>query len=180
MLSESAVRDPLDGCVPHRVQAVDIAFGDLLLHDAAAVPPEYPLSAPMYALFDDGRTTTFNRACVEDDTQVVVVGTTFENRQHVDTNVYGPGLFVSVGDYDGDGHQDIAVATDDAAFVRVHHGTGDGSTSEPIDFPVDLPDVLPSQVVSVDLDGDGRDEIVVGSRQDTGLLQMSALDFDAC
>jgi hypothetical protein len=64
---------------------------------------------------------------------------------------------VAVGDVNGDGHLDLAVACDHANSVSVLLGQGDGTFGARTDYPVGL---VPTSVALGDLDGDGHLDII--------------------
>ena len=72
----------------------------------------------------------------------------------------GPNAVV-VGDFDGDGHEDVATtaATGFPGSVTVNFGNGDGSFLPAV--MLDASAAYPAGVVSRDLDGDGRDDLIV-------------------
>ncbi len=79
--------------------------------------------------------------------------------------VYG----LATGDLDGDGHRDIAVATGD---MQVYIFLGDDSGSFTREESTELPEPLPGcrgyGVRLNDLNGDGRDELIVGFAGERG------------
>ncbi|GIW05325.1 MAG: hypothetical protein KatS3mg060_0130 [Dehalococcoidia bacterium] len=83
---------------------------------------------------------------------------------------YRGGISVAVGDFDGDGKADLATSVESGApFVRVFlHGDPDRPVTSFIAAPntVDSNETITihgATVAAGDLDGDGRDEIIVGS-----------------
>jgi len=67
---------------------------------------------------------------------------------------------VLAGDFNFDGHEDIAVACSIGHSVSVLLGTGDGAIPARYDFPID-PAFLSALVRKGDVDGDGLEDIVV-------------------
>jgi hypothetical protein len=65
--------------------------------------------------------------------------------------------FLTVGEFNGDGRLDLAVAATNCGIVSVHLGKGDGTFTTPREFPVG--DAGPSAVA--DLDADGRLDLAV-------------------
>jgi len=71
-------------------------------------------------------------------------------------------LDVAVGDFDGDGHQDLVTASSQSeshqGFVALFPGRGDGTFDPPRAFSAGL---TPSQLAIADYDGDGRPDVGV-------------------
>ncbi len=65
---------------------------------------------------------------------------------------------VTVGDFNRDGNQDVAVANNDSGDISVHLGDGSGAFGGASRYPVGD---FPSDIASADLDGDGKPELVV-------------------
>jgi hypothetical protein len=70
-------------------------------------------------------------------------------------------LAVAVGDFNGDGRQDLVVANQGSRNAAVLLGRGDGTFREPRLLPVENPALA---VVAGDFNGDGRDDFVLGLR----------------
>ena len=71
---------------------------------------------------------------------------------------------VAVGDFNGDGKQDIAVANigyNGAPSISILLGRGDGTFENARNFPSND---QPTKIVAVDLNGDGKLDLVVGNR----------------
>lgn len=73
------------------------------------------------------------------------------------------------GDYDGDGRCDLLVRVDDRAFAR-YRGVPEGvwsPTAERVEFPP-MQDAVDLEARALDLDGDGRDEVLLIYRAGPG------------
>jgi hypothetical protein len=74
-------------------------------------------------------------------------------------------IWVDSGDFDGDGHRDLAVANLNSDEVAVFKGRGDGTFPFPT---LHHAGDNPHHVVVGDLNGDGRDDIVVSNSEPIG------------
>ena len=72
--------------------------------------------------------------------------------------VGGHPLSVAVGDFNGDGKQDLAVANYDSSTVSILLGDGAGSFSAPTNFGVGD---VPVSVAVGDFNGDGKQDLAV-------------------
>ncbi len=70
--------------------------------------------------------------------------------------------WVAVGDFDGDTRLDIAFADVDGDTVSIAYGVDAGTFEDPVSIEVPAGDVRKSNVRTLDMDGDGRDEILRG------------------
>jgi hypothetical protein len=80
------------------------------------------------------------------------------------------GWSIASGDFDGDGRADLAVGARAAAFVEVLYGTSDGLEDARREVLRGNGDRFGAALAAGDLDGDGRDDLVVGApgRGDAG------------
>ncbi len=62
------------------------------------------------------------------------------------------------GDFDGDGHQDVAVANRSAGLLRIYRGDGSGRVAFAFEHPLPGPGI--TDLGAFDLDGDGRTDLV--------------------
>src|SRR6266496_1102705 len=70
---------------------------------------------------------------------------------------------VAVGDFNGDGLQDLVVANYDSSDVSVLLGNGDGTFRLPLNVPVGPPGSAPNCVAVCDFNGDGHDDLAVAN-----------------
>jgi hypothetical protein len=80
--------------------------------------------------------------------------------------------FVAVGDFDGDGRQDLVLANGVAGDLSVVLGRGDGSFGPEARFGAG---VNPVSIAVGDLDGDGRQDLAVANEYDTASNGVSVL-----
>jgi hypothetical protein len=64
---------------------------------------------------------------------------------------------ISVADFNGDGHLDLAVVNDGTNTIAIMLGNGDGTFQKPYTFHAPLPE----RVLAVDLNGDGHPDLAV-------------------
>src|SRR2546428_586060 len=78
-------------------------------------------------------------------------------------------LSVAVGDFNGDGHLDLAVANSDSDNVSVLLGNGDGSFQTARNFPTGS---LPRSVAVGDFNGDGHLDLAVANNTVPGTVSV--------
>lgn len=88
----------------------------------------------------------------------------------------GAGEDVESGDFDGDGHLDLAISV--AAGVELRKGDGTGEFGAPVFYlagavPGSL--ALPRSLVAGDLDGDGRDDLAVADESNDAVVLLFGL-----
>ena len=71
---------------------------------------------------------------------------------------------VAVGDFNGDGKQDLAVANDSSDSVSILLGDGAGNFSAPTNFPVGD---SPLSVAVGDFNGDGKQDLAMANLTQT-------------
>ena len=81
--------------------------------------------------------------------------------------MYLPGALPVSGDFDGDGHHDLAVWSDKGRSLFLYRGRGDGTFGYLANRP--LP-VEVTWVTAMDMDGDGRDDLLAGEAGDPVVL----------
>ncbi|WP_123043419.1 FG-GAP-like repeat-containing protein [Cohnella candidum] len=79
---------------------------------------------------------------------------------------------VAIGDYNGDGKADLAVANNGSGTVSILLGNGSGSYLPAVDYPVGGAGSMPSSVAAGDFNGDGATDLAVS---DAGLNQVFVL-----
>ena len=86
-------------------------------------------------------------------------------------------LSVAVGDLNGDGMPDLAVANDWSSDVLVLRGTGDGTFQAAVDVPLPAGS-NPSSVAVGDFNGDGKPDLAVGQHYPCWSCALSMLMND--
>jgi hypothetical protein len=81
--------------------------------------------------------------------------------------------YLAAGDLDGDGAADLVVTHDDDPMIHLLLGDGHGSFRRAANSPVHLPRTVWG-VALADLNGDGRNDIVLGSYQGDALVLASS------
>lgn len=74
---------------------------------------------------------------------------------------------IAAADLNGDGHVDLAVATDTGVSVLL--GNGDATFAAHVDYPTAA---MPSSIAIADVNGDGRSDIVTAGGTDTGSVSV--------
>src|SRR5215472_61268 len=73
---------------------------------------------------------------------------------------------IAIGDFNSDGHADLAVGLGSSASVSILLGKGDGTFGKAVDFAIGAP---ASSVVVADLNGDGKLDLATANGSDTSL-----------
>lgn len=83
----------------------------------------------------------------------------------------GNPAFIAIGDFNGDGHQDLAVASSDSGFssVTILLGNGSGGFSPASGSPITVGNGTNNVAVG-DFNGDGRQDLAVSSSGSGGLM----------
>jgi hypothetical protein len=95
----------------------------------------------------------------------------------IDTTVGAVPRAVAVGDFNGDGKLDVAVAEQLTTTVTVLLGNGDGTFARPRFFKVDSLNFAASSIAVGDVNGDGKLDLVINSTggEDTTVAQLAVL-----
>jgi hypothetical protein len=98
-------------------------------------------------------------------------------RPRTDLNVGADARTVAVGDFNGDGRLDMAVTQQLSHSVSVLLGHGDGTFGPPRAFAASGQDFSPVSMAVGDVNGDGRDDLVINSTGglDTTIAQLGVL-----
>jgi hypothetical protein len=75
----------------------------------------------------------------------------------------GHGGVLAIGDFDGDGQQDVALTRTRPARLTVYLQDRNGQLRTPLQIPLSRPDCDPSSLQAADLNNDGRMDLVVGA-----------------
>ena len=77
----------------------------------------------------------------------------------------GSGMFLAVGDFNGDGLDDIATTSNNNSSVSILMNNAGQGFAAPVNFPLNA---VPSNLTTADVDGDGKPDIIVTTS--TGIL----------
>lgn len=178
VLAEAAFADIDHECIRHDFAPYRI--------DAAGF---YPMSAPI--LFGemvpsvhvasethDGFTTFFNRSCSESSGLTSIVAHQYQGDKPFNARTFPPGMLSAAGDYDGDGDIDVATIPE-SGNILLSRGAG-GDFESALEIEVEVLPPISSRVHSVDIDGDGADEIVYGVDLGPDELLYTWVDFYDC
>lgn len=83
---------------------------------------------------------------------------------------------ITIADFDGDGHQDVAVVNNDDNSISILKGAGDGTLGSPTEIRVGTD---PMYITSADFNGDGSPDIAVTSDNASSFGSVEIWDNDS-
>ncbi len=178
-LAQSGYFDDLTSCAPHgfellrRVEAglELVGIGD----DADGFTPNQLIGAESFDAF----TNVYARAC-SGEGEVTVQVHRFEGNELSSVKNYESSSFAVLGDFDGNGLDDIALGSPSLEVVSVYNGSVAGTFTEGPRDEVLFGEPVPSRAFVVDMDADGRDEIILGTRDGGPEIAYQRLDLEPC
>ncbi len=180
VVAESVYFEPLETCEQRRFSLVQTGAGPFV-NLATSVPGlEFAFSAPILALDLDNGPMVFGRACDGVSGHVTIQYHRFPPEGEPEVDEFEPSTLATMGDLDGDGSADVVLGRITNDGVVVHFGSGTGSFSSGQGYDVEFGETVPARVYTVDLDLDGRDEIILGTREGGSEIVYDRIDLDPC
>jgi hypothetical protein len=176
-LAGSSYFDPIEGCEGHPIAGVSQGFEDLIVHWVVGNIDGFPLNTPLEGWIVEGESSevVLARACVGDGVAAALIEYDAEG---VQTRLFPESQFVAAGDFAGTGLVDIAMG--DGAGITYFPNSGVPSFEESFYEEADYGEPVPTRVFVVDIDQDGRDEIILGTRDGGSEIVYQRLDYDPC
>ena len=179
--AESAFFDGLDDCIEHQFSVLVADQETFLGLRNGLLGEDFVFSAPLWADEIEDGTLVLGRACDLDDASRVTVQAQRFNVDGTGTlEDFPASTFAATGDVDGDGLEDILLGRDTSDGVVVHFGVGNGNFLPATGFDVDFANTVPSRAYTVDIDHDGREEIILGTRDGGTEIVYQRIDLDPC
>lgn len=177
-VSETSFFDDLFGCSEHALELLTVNGKQLAFTTSSgsfsSFFPTEVIGAEQFGPF----TNIYTRACFKD--QVTLQVHRFDGGAAVEVEDYASSSFVALGDFDGNGLRDVALGGLGLDSILTYNGTVAGvfTFGGPLDVVFGEP--VPSRVFVVDIDADGREEIILGTRDGGPELVYQRLDLDPC
>lgn len=177
-LAQSSFFDELSTCSFHPFELHSYngdTFGTALSSgDSMVFTPSELIGAEHFGAF----TNVYARACSGNEVTVQVQR--FEGSQLSQVNDYDPSSFAAFGDFDGNGFDDIGLGGPTLDTIRVYNGSAAGTFTEGVFDEVLFGQPVPNRVFIVDIDADGRDEVILGTRDGGSEIAYQRLDLEPC
>jgi len=177
-ISQSSFFDELSTCSFHPFELHSYngdTFGNALPSgESMGFTPTELIGAEHYGAF----TNVYARACAGDEVTVQVQR--FEGSQVTQVEDFDPSSFATLGDFDGNGFDDIGLGSPTRDTIRIYNGSAAGTFTEGVFDEVLFGQPVPNRVFVVDMDADGRDEIILGTRDGGSEIAYQRLDLQPC
>lgn len=178
-VAQSGYFDELDSCSPHGFELMrnnktglePLGIGG----EANGFVPNQLIGAESFGAF----TNVYARACSGKGGVTVQVHR-FEGNALSTVDNYDASSFAAFGDFDGNGLDDIALGSPSLDTVSIYNGSAVGTFTQGLVDEVPFGEPVPSRVFIVDMDADGRDEIIVGTRDGGSEIAYQRLDLEPC
>ncbi len=181
IIAETEFFDALDTCVPKGFRIVQTDVELFAVASGGSPQRGFDFSAPLWGIEQDNGPIVFGRACDPNDPSRVTIQAQrlpFNGEPIVEE--YEPASLATMGDVDGDGNIDVVLGRLSNDGVVVHLGTGPGTFSAAQGYDVDFDQTVPTRVYTVDIDLDGREEIILGTRDGGSEIVYHSIDLDPC
>lgn len=177
-VSQSSFFDELNTCAFHPFELLTFDGAGFISTipsgESVSFAPNELLGAEHYGSF----TNAYVRACSANEVTVQVQR--FEGNTVNEVDNYDPSSFAAFGDFDGNGQDDIGLGGLTLDTIRIYNGSAAGTFTEGLFTEVLFGEPVPNRVYIVDMDGDGRDEIILGTRDGGSEIVYQRLDLDPC
>lgn len=179
VLSRSTAFSDPTSCIENSLTPMMLVPGGFVGTNTSAGSDTHPASVPLLALGSTAEMIVYARGCDPMSERVTLQVHHFVEGS-VSVSESEPGTFAALGDFDGDGENDIARGDLDAPGVWFERGQDPLSFQPGVHDEVPFGEPFPNRVYTLELDGDGRDEIILGSRFSETSILLERLDLEPC
>ncbi len=179
VMAGSNAFEPLDECIAHPLAGILLGFEDLISRWVVQDVEGFDLTEPLAGWIVESESTevVLARAC-DPQTGSVALALLESGADTLQTRLFQPSSFVAGGDFDGFGFVDLAMG--DGLGITFSPNVGVPTFDEMIYDEVPYGEPVPTRVFVVDIDVDGRDEIILGTRDGGPEIVYQRLDYEPC
>ena len=178
VVAQTAFFDDLSACSSHPFEFLTSEDGGELVAVTSSPDSKYESTEVLAAEHFGTSTNVYTRACAGQGVTMQIQR--FEGLEVIQLSEYEPSSFATLGDFDGDGQDDIALGSLSLDTIRIYNGLAGGSFSDGQFTDALFGEPVPSRAFVLDFDGDGRDEIILGTLDGGSEIPFQRLDLDPC
>lgn len=177
LIAQTEFFDPPGECQPHALAGISLGLDALLTRWVSPALDGYVFNAPLKAWLVESAELVLARACSPETGASALVLLNSDGDQF-ETTVFPEANFVAAGDFDGLGFPDLAMG--DGVGITFVRNNGSTSFGDSYYDEVPVGDPVLNRVYVVDIDDDGRDEIILGTHDGGSEIVYKRLDLEDC